>query len=336
MRVLGLLSGGELLVLVLSAVTEAVPGTPGNNEPAVAAAAQKQTAAADSAQVTGFEWQRGDGTVALLHEGTAVWRFHYGRDAAKPFFHPLTLVGGKAVTWQSPPDHPWHLGLWFSWKYLNKVNYWEADRKTGKSPGETRVTGSRVTTGNDYSARIALDIAYAPTGQHTVLAERRVMTVSAPDRRGGYTIDWRATFTAGNRDVVFDRTPLPGEKGGKMFGGYAGLSLRTAAEFRNWVVAATSDPGPEMNDRRRFRAAAVDFSGTTGGQEVGVAFFDDRQNINAPSPWYVITNPRVPFGYVNAAVILYGPYTLPAGKSMTLHYCIVIHPGRWNKVQLSR
>ena len=29
------------------------------------------------------------------------------------------------MTADRPPDHIWHHGLWFSWKFINKVNYWE-------------------------------------------------------------------------------------------------------------------------------------------------------------------------------------------------------------------
>lgn len=332
MSVRRLVSIVPLSLMVLCCASLA--GAESSKSPAPAGEARHAVVAANPAKALSFEWERRGGTVALLHQGKPVWRLHYGSDLPKPFFHPLALVGGQAVTWQSPPDHPWHRGLWFSWKYLQDVNYWEEDRKTGKSPGQTLVTASTIETRDDHSAKIELDIVYSPPGKEPVLKEHRVLAISAPNEEGGYSIDWQGRFTAGVRDVVFDRTPLPGEKGGKLFGGYAGLSLRTARNFSNVAVAATSAPGKEANSRRRFRAAAVDFSGTLGGREVGVAFLDNPHNINAPSPWYVITNPKIPFGYVNAAVILYGPYTLPARKSMTLRYRIAIHAGRWNKARL--
>jgi len=42
-------------------------------------------------------------------------------------------------------DHVWHLGYWFSWKYINGVNYWKpADAKrTGcESAGATKVASA--------------------------------------------------------------------------------------------------------------------------------------------------------------------------------------------------
>ena len=78
--------------------------------------------------------------------GTAVvWQFNYKTEEGKPYFHPITVAGSPALTDFRPADHPWHRALWFSWKYINGVLYWEEDRKTGKAPGETELTGVKVT-----------------------------------------------------------------------------------------------------------------------------------------------------------------------------------------------
>src|SRR5882672_8277076 len=72
-------------------------------------------------------WQRDDQSIAW-HEGSnVVWRFSFDDKKGKPFFHPIS-AGGTAFTNFKPQDHPWHYGLWFSWKYINHVNYWEEDR----------------------------------------------------------------------------------------------------------------------------------------------------------------------------------------------------------------
>src|SRR5690349_20967673 len=70
------------------------------------------------------EWQR-DGTSLAWRSGTNVaWRFSFDPKKGKPFFHPLAVAGGPALTNFKPEDHPWHYGLWFSWKYINHANYW--------------------------------------------------------------------------------------------------------------------------------------------------------------------------------------------------------------------
>jgi hypothetical protein len=73
-----------------------------------------------------------------------------------------------------------------------------------------------------------MKLAYSLTKQEEpVLLEERTISVSAPDAKGTYRIDWKSVFTACSaEDVVLDRTPIEGQRGWKSYGGYAGLSVR--------------------------------------------------------------------------------------------------------------
>lgn len=62
--------------------------------------------------------------VRLVRDGAVVWNFELATPEGRPFFHPLTLPGGRTLTAARPADHVWHLGYWFSWKFINGVNYW--------------------------------------------------------------------------------------------------------------------------------------------------------------------------------------------------------------------
>ncbi|MHC4742714.1 MAG: ThuA domain-containing protein, partial [Planctomycetota bacterium] len=74
-----------------------------------------------------YQWRRSDKLLALLKDGKTVWQLNLDSKLGKPYFHPLALADGTVLTWDSPPDHPWHHGLWFSWKHINGLNYWEED-----------------------------------------------------------------------------------------------------------------------------------------------------------------------------------------------------------------
>jgi hypothetical protein len=76
-----------------------------------------------------FQWDlQSDNQFALKHNNKIVWQFNADpSDASKPYFDPLCVVGGQSLTLPKPADHIWHLGHWFSWKYINGVNYWETD-----------------------------------------------------------------------------------------------------------------------------------------------------------------------------------------------------------------
>lgn len=282
-------------------------------------------------------WRHGEHDLALTKSGQVLWRFTYDPAAQKPYVHPLAMPGGGVMTAFSPADHPWHRGLWFSWKYINGVNYWEEDRTTGKAAGTTTWDDVEIQTSDNGAADIRFTLTYAPQGGDPVLREDRrlVATLLAPD--GSYAIDWTSTFTALDDDVVFDRTPLPDEPGGKAWGGYAGLSLRFALDMQERHVESTDGP-VEFNRRSRHRskARAMDYSGKFGDNPniTGVAIFDHPDNLNAPTPWYVIKSDVMSF--FTPAVICYGPHTLPAGDSMTLRYRVQVHPGRWDAKKLQR
>ena len=117
--------------------------------------------------------------VALLKLGDqTVWQFNYAKTLPKPYFHPLNLPDGTELVWLSPPDHPWHHALWFSWKGLNGLSYWE--QKSAAGQGRTTVGDVKVTTNPDFSATIDMSLSYHPDGKPAIMTEKRVIKVTAP------------------------------------------------------------------------------------------------------------------------------------------------------------
>jgi len=164
-----------------------------------------------------YEWVKTDQSIGLADGDKVIWQFNYGKETSKPYFHPVALIDGTVLTQDRPADHPWHHGLWFSWKYINGVNFWEENRKTGKSDGVTDWSRVRVAALYDHSAVITVNLTYSHRGQKPILSEKRIMRVSSPDADGVYYIDWTSEFTACSKaDVLLDRTPLPDEPGGKL------------------------------------------------------------------------------------------------------------------------
>ncbi len=284
-----------------------------------------------------YDWRQTDSSLALRQESPGllnrervVWQFNFDKKQGKPYFHPVCLTDGTELTWHRPPDHPWHYGLWFSWKYINGLNYWEEDRKTGLSQGRTRINNIKVKPRDDYSAQIAMQLSYHPPDQPAVLTESCRIRVGKPDEDGRYHIDWISRFAAGAADVLLDRTPITGEKDGKSWGGYAGLSVRVAKNVTNWHL--TDSEGRKDLEAHGKKARWMNFGGLTAGRkDFSIAVFDHPDNVRHPSPGFVIMDPKVPFGYFSPALLFDKPYTLPAGKSFSLKYRVLIHPGRAEK-----
>ncbi len=283
-----------------------------------------------------WRWEKQDGSsLALFGPAGPLWQFRYGAYLDTPYFHPLNTADGRTLTWDRPADHLWHHGLWFSWKFLNKVNYWEIDAKTGRPAGRTSWKNVQVTAREDGSALIELALAYRPAGEDLpAMIEKRTIEVSAPDAEGIYTLDWTGVFEAA-QEVVLDRTPLPGEPGGQVYGGYAGLSLRLAAKLAERQVMTSDGPIDKfLDDRYRGRHTGLDYSGLVDGKMAGVAILDHPQNPRAPTPWYVIRSAEMSF--FTPAVLCYERMTLRPGERIVLHYRVLVHPGRWDAARLRK
>ena len=263
-----------------------------------------------------YSWQQTESSVALLNQNQIVWRLNHQKHQNHPYFHPLALPDGTQLTVENPSDHPWHWGLWFSWKYINGVNYWDPVPPKGR----TQVTDVKTKLAKDNWAHIELSISYRIPNQPPVLTEKRILTVSPPDKTGSYYIDWQSTFTTTDNDVVLDRTPIPGQENSKSYGGYAGLSLRMTDRAKN--LQFLSSQGSIKSESHGTKAKWLDFSGqTTDGKSAGITIFDHPKNLNHPTPWWLSAS--MPF--FSPAIIYYQPYTLKASNSLTLRYRILIH-----------
>ena len=266
----------------------------------------------------GLAWKQTDTSLALVRGEQVVWQFNAPPER-KPYFHPLTVADSPTLTDFRPSDHPWHRALWFSWKSINGLLYWDEDPATAQSPGVTTVTAVKLTPRSDHSAHIEVDLAYHPPGKPPVLTERRVMDVSPPAPDGSYHIDWRATFTAAGSDVVLDRTPIEGQPGGVSYGGYAGLSIRLNPALKSWQFSDREGPVKALWKKDPWMA----FSGPVGsGKSAGVAILEHPTSFRHPTPWYLI--PSMP--YYSPAVLYLANHTLPAGQSLTLRYRILLQP----------
>ena len=280
-------------------------------------------------------WQQESNSLTWTQQGQRAWRFNYQRTDGKPFFE-IAGAGGVPLTTVRPADHPWHYGLWFSWKYLNGVNYWEQDRTTGKAEGRTSWNAPVIETNANGSARITMELQYLHPSGRAELTERRALNISPPGTDGTYAIEWDAHFKAGTNAVTLDRTPMPGEPKGQVNGGYAGLSLRMAAE--PVAVALVSEHGAVTNfvsgrARPETRALASNFS-RDGHPLGGIAIVNAATNAPiATSPWYAVVNNQMRF--FCSAILAPKPLELLPGETLNLRYRILVRPEPWTADDLA-
>jgi hypothetical protein len=276
------------------------------------------------------QWDHREGEqLSLVVDGQTLWTYHYAAEKNVPYFHPVNLPGGPTLTNFAPADHPWHRALWFSWKTINGVNYWEwaEPRKPGATEldpdgvpaGRTRFTGKESFESDANSAQMTMEIHYGSEDK-PLLKEQRRIVARPPRADGSYIIDWHMTFTALDQEVVFERTPP-----NKTSGGYSGLSYRAPDTVTN--VRVIDSEGRSGMDARGPTSRWLDASGVIDPEHgpSGIAILCHPMNERYPSHWHLWV--REGGLYANPSMLFAEPYTLAPGQSFRLSYRILVHNG---------
>ena len=274
-----------------------------------------------------FVWAQSDTTLQLFNGENLVWQYNLNNRFGKSYFHPL-FIGNNRITCESPRDHVWHYGLWFSWKFINGLNYWEytddfRSEKTGyKSEGKTHVNDIKIHKNQDYSASFDLDILYRPEPSgEPVLKERRKIYVSTPGPEG-YYFDYEHHFNAEFGDVTIDRTPILGEQDGMSWGGYGGLTIRFNQDYTKAETIPEypliTPPGYPKNGW-----FYMGFNTLTGGK-AGVAMFQHPDYTTNSTRWYYLLDSETPFFFFTPAAVYDSKIKLQKGESLILKYRVWI------------
>ncbi len=280
----------------------------------------------DGSNTPQLSWQQTETSIALHNRGRVVWEHVHDKTLGKPYMR-IGLLDGRELTRPCPipvgypkDDHPWHRGLWWSWKFINGANFWEENHQ-GSEPMRIEISPSE--TGE---AKIHLTLAYHLPGQAPILMEERHIHISPPDARGSYFIDWQAKFTAtGQGHVTLNKYR------------YSGLSIRMAAEFCGdgdapaWQYLADTEEVTTNGTSVPTRWMAYQGS-LSEGRSASVAIFDHPSNRDFPSTWLVRDN----YPYMNPTFPCKQDVTLQPGENLTLRYGILVHEGPLTPKKIAR
>jgi type 1 glutamine amidotransferase len=281
-----------------------------------------------------FSWNETDTSLTFRNHSEIVWQFNYNNRFGNVYFHPLN-VNHTVLTCFSPSDHPWHLGLWFSWKFINGVNYWEylddfKSEETGyKSEGITELQKIDILKNPDFSTSIRMEFQYHPADSGLIMTEQRNIMISQPFNDGSYYIDQESVFNPLVEEVVLDRTPVEGEPEGKSWGGYAGLSVRFNQDYTSPEIIAASGSENYKKDNYLY----MGFN-TLTGEKAGICIFQNLKFTTQTTSWYVIKDEETPFYYFSPAVLYDGRIILKKCESLHLKYRVLILPGITGKDEI--
>lgn len=283
-----------------------------------------------SAQVArnAFTWSNDEKHIALHQDDRIIWQLNVDTSQDKPYFHPLRTPSGLDLTLERPADHPWHRGLWFSWKDINGVNYWEEDPSAGVSEGRSVIKRVVAKLGKkEPNATIRIQLTYSDSAR-MVMTERRRITVSPPEQ-GGYWIDSHHTFTA-KADVTL-YLEKPAKHGGVGWGGYAGFSFRGSDQLIDVSFMASSG-WKNQDDLTGYgeKEQWMGINAVNQGKDVSLVIFDDPRNPRYPSPWY-IWYAKGQNLFFTPSLLFDGPLVLKKGQRLELHYKVRVADGKIDK-----
>ena len=249
----------------------------------------------------------------LVSGGRVVWQLNVSTREGKQFVHPMRLPDGRVFTDARCADHPWHLGLWFCWKYINGVNYWEP---AGRNPADNllpaglTVTKSAEILPHGAGCTFKSSLWYGPRAEpgHVILDEEREWEFTPPDAKGCYRVIAKHVFTARER-VTFDcRRPV----------GYGGFSLRMDAMMHGCYMRCD---GKDINPKRNVAVPAgtkeLAYVGPSSGHGVSVKMLSPLPSERI----YAWADRR----FANPVPMYDKPVTLEKGEKMTLAYEVSVY-----------
>jgi hypothetical protein len=273
-------------------------------------------------------------------------RYQWAPTSRQPFFHPVcTYAAAEPLTCHAPFDHPWHRGLWWAWKFINGVVFWEDRPGYGEGEGESIVVSHLAgeTTGGRVAIRQGLEMR--PVGSAEVyLRETRLLIAhpEVPAIPGAWAIDWDVTTTATVR-CVLNTTPYPEHT----WGGYMGLSFRPNRSMGWGEEIRNSQDGSGQPVCHGSPARWASYSGLLDGDSHGdpanpsrggLAILDHAGNPRHPTHFYCWStgSQNRDFGFLAASLLMREALVLEAGESLRLRYRSLFFGGSIDAERLDR
>ncbi|MDE3074348.1 MAG: PmoA family protein, partial [Chloroflexota bacterium] len=246
-----------------------------------------------------------------------------GELSPRPYFHPVRTLAGVLVTAHQPPDHPWHLGLAYSWPVVDEWNLWG---------GPSYRAGQGYVSLADHGRirHVAWDgaserLEWLDGSDRPLAAERRSIRGAGVDRSSqAWWLDLECEIhNPGDRPL---RLGSPTTEG-RPLAGYAGLAWRGPDALGGATIVL--DGGPQTGDAMGRRSRWLGYVG--GG--VTVAFFEHPVNPRVPNRWFVRTEP---YPAVSSSPVFDEPLLLDPGGRLTLAHRLLFADGAWDAQMLGR
>lgn len=273
----------------------------------------------------------------------------------KPVLYPILSAGGNFITrgWPMDPrpgeriDHPHHVGMWFNYGDVNGHDFWNNSTAVGpehKGPFGTIVhTGVKSMKSGKGKAELVVTADWLDKDNKVMLQE--TTTFEFRGTADSRTIDRTTMLKAVDKEVLFKdnkegmialrmarQLEQPSNKP-EVFTDAQGVATKVPAMNNAGVTGMYhSSEGIEGDAVWGTRGKWMNLTGNINGENVSVVLIDHPQNVGYPTYWHArgyglyAANPLGPAVFTNGKAPAMN-YTLPAGKSVTFRYRLVINSG---------
>lgn len=287
-------------------------------------------------------------SIDVLVGGKPFTRYYFNPAEAKPYFQPLRSAQGTVVTrWfpignkipaahvHDPNIEPHQRPMYFAHGDIDGFTFW-AEKVFNKQfyhyPkdifGRTVINRLKEAKSDGNSAVIVVRFnLVVPDGKILAEETQHYVIRGGPETR---TIDCQFA-------IIADHGPV--KMGDTKEGTFA---IRVAK-------ALNSPPGHMVDSKGRVgekeiwgkRADWVDYYGNVSGEEVGIAIFDSPRSFRHPTYWHARAYGLFAANPFALREFTHNPhedgsYTIPAGKSITFRYRVLIHHGDYRQARVAQ
>jgi hypothetical protein len=293
-----------------------------------------------------------DGVVCIYHDNNRILTYNYlnsdvyAEEVPKPYFHPLTTLGGSTVTLCRPNDHPWHKGLGMTLTKVGSTNFWGGVTYTKEKGYHWIANHGRQVHQSWTQQQVKQDksvfahvVHWENAAGQILLVEKRSFEVSVESREGFWTLDFCSHIqNATGVDLALGTYEASEGLAGSF---YTGLFWRIPREFLDYIhtlqynaqgrVFCDQYPGQEDEIHgHRGRWVALHGSVDTIVKPLTIAMIDTSHEGH--------TEPRIFFrrNQVGVALPFQGSseLILASDGELRLNYRIVLADGHWEASQI--
>jgi hypothetical protein len=279
----------------------------------------------------------------------------------KPVLYPILTAQGTPITRGFPMepragervDHPHHVGMWLNYGDVNGHDFWNNSNAVGDHPGPFgTIVHKSVKTMKGGKDRGELTVTADWLDKDGKLMLQETTTYYFGGTGNARTIDRITTLKALGQDVLFKdnkegmvairvRRELehPSSKP-EVFTDASGKATDVPTMNNEGVTGRyRSSEGVEGEDVWGKRAKWMNLTGKVGNENISVAILDHPQNVGYPTYWHSRGYGLYAANTLGWKAMSNGKeelnYKLPAGKSVTFRYRVVVTSGQQADAQLN-